>query len=1654
MISKDTSGGIAEEIIKIEILDVPDLPPKFIEPKNLNHESKTQTNFYTNQIDLNEDGYVLFYEKKTGPIFNITAISQNKEPLGVIKYELLENLNPNYLNGYFELRQSTNDTWYLECLREISLNDKEEEYLQFIIRATESNESKSLFSDKKVTVKIVNGDMCLPAFDKNVYEFDVVENVKQLIEPIFIYDCDHGINGRIFLSTTNADFSFKMNEVYRYSKLGIEMSKSYDYEENLTINGHQIEFEIIARGSNQSINRFETRALVRINILDVNEFMPRFVQPAPAYFVKDGIPTQQQQRIFLYNVAEGRDFNLDVLAEDQDKGGDAELFYFCRYLHPDDTFTILHSYNSSSRVFSVKVPGRYFDATSKIPIAFAVFVEDSKDEPKLRNEIIIYLRPQSVEQKAAYFEFAQYEFKLKENPINYQTFTLKLINDNLSMSKIMLEELWDPLNLLLPDYEESLISQKDMINLLENEKLDNDAEQDITNELLVLLYPTDSNVDFDELYVKNNYSDVYVYKLRVKLTEKPELYNDVTVYFKLVDSNDNKPRISNFDLNKENSYFNSSLNQDFAPNTLININDTHFIPQISDLDFSADFGLRSLYFKVNDSRFYIDNEFMSAELEHQDNKALSLLIRVLTSPENINKQSEPVIWLNVTCEDNYFNRKLNRANNLNSHWSLSFLIKLNIVDSILDQNTELFDHSEYTFRIDERWTGQIGRIGRENKIQIKYKLEGHSQEHTQLLDEYFEIKENILFLKKQVDFEMGQHFFNFTFWALPLTGTAKFKTNVVVLVNDLNDEKPVFSNNEYKILLTDKNKKSGNIIGQIYATDMDKQDWFNGISFNSSSDKFSLEKIQENKDHFLQGVLIKLAVDLTEEEYSFEVKAVDTFGNSEITKVIVMIENQQPFTELKWSEEPYNVLVKENSPSGTSVVKVSISPVDLLSKKYKIGYKIIGLNEYYKMDEITGEILTGYKTIDREDLSSYEQSKQTLVFIQAYLTIDSTTYWSTLNTVNIQIVDINDESPVFIHPTDNQTQILRYKPDIMYTFLATDQDLNDTIKYSLHDQLLVFSNSQINLPFKVDPSTGILSFEFKDLSNDEYLMLLRLDADLVRIRLTVKATDSSEKSTSCHLFIDFSIYRLIKKTNKTELAHLTPITYKLEPKNSQVEKLNDTVYSIEESLLPNTIIADLNSYLGKSDTRVKMSENLKIIPLKNDSINPDLYFRYDQVTSGLKLIRKLDYDVVKNLSLSLVDDDDFRIDVELVVKDTNDKQPELQLDEQEQNKYGENLVVVSIDRLDQYVQSISRVISSTPLPPKQSFPAIPELNLPERIFNTTGLNLNPELTANKEHLNSFDNIKTLKAYKIIDPDRENNFSVQFVQNATSEAIIRAFNVFTNGTHVLFEKSNRTTAEDEANLDESEQNRFKIELSDGLNRKQFSGELFKIDGRQLQRLTTFLPINGRYRAAVYKSSVQSTKINLEPMIQIENQFPYDIHVGVEGKHSKYFDVTPKVVKSTTHNFGPTEVVLSLKDSLEKYEDDLIGMVALDFSIALRTSNDYVNKLLKTIGTLKVKIDLKNENKYEPKIESIWPESGIIYLDEGFYSNQEIAGIQAYDRDRGDPGRLEYFLIGNSNLLQINQTTGTVYLNGIMDAESEQSIVFFCYARDLAPAPFGK
>lgn len=146
-------------------------------------------------------------------------------------------------------------------------------------------------------------------------------------------------------------------------------------------------------------------------------------------------------------------------------------------------------------------------------------------------------------------------------------------------------------------------------------------------------------------------------------------------------------------------------------------------------------------------------------------------------------------------------------------------------------------------------------------------------------------------------------------------------------------------------------------------------------------------------------------------------------------------------------------------------------------------------------------------------------------------------------------------------------------------------------------------------------------------------------------------------------------------------------------------------------------------------------------------------------------------------------------------------------------------------------------------------------------------------------------------------------------------------------------------------------------------------------------------------------------------------------------------------------------LSLRESLDKYADEFQYVTIIQLDCTMSTESEYLNNLLKAFGPIKIRLDVKTENRFKPEILSFAPSSGKIFLDEGAYVREKVASIEGFDRDRFDPGRLQYFLIGDSSLLHVDNSSGEVFLTGTLDAEADQPHLFYCFARDMAPKPFG-
>lgn len=243
----------------------------------------------------------------------------------------------------------------------------------------------------------------------------------------------------------------------------------------------------------------------------------------------------------------------------------------------------------------------------------------------------------------------------------------------------------------------------------------------------------------------------------------------------------------------------ATISEDFIPDSLLNINSNYTIMKFVDGDFTLEFGLPSLYCTLNDTRFYIDADHMLQELaaavgDDQDNSEskstiehISVPIRVFSSAK-ISRRDEPYIWLNISCEDNFFARKLNPKFNRNS----PLIVRIRVLEpaeslASFTKSTghEWFDREQFVFTVDEDFTGVVGEMAtaiNEAAIALNLKSDYKIESEDKRLVEKLRVNsDGELEIIKGFDYEHGEKVFNFTV-AVQLID-AKLPSKVSIVMN-------------------------------------------------------------------------------------------------------------------------------------------------------------------------------------------------------------------------------------------------------------------------------------------------------------------------------------------------------------------------------------------------------------------------------------------------------------------------------------------------------------------------------------------------------------------------------------------------------------------------------------------------------------------------------------------------------------------------------------------------------------------------------------------------------------------------------------------------------------------------------------------------------
>ncbi|XP_060102406.1 protocadherin Fat 1 isoform X1 [Heteronotia binoei] len=281
--------------------------------------------------------------------------------------------------------------------------------------------------------------------------------------------------------------------------------------------------------------------------------------------------------------------------------------------------------------------------------------------------------------------------------------------------------------------------------------------------------------------------------------------------------------------------------------------------------------------------------------------------------------------------------------------------------------------------------------------------------------------------------------------------------NIILNIEDVNDNAPEFTADPYSITVFE-NTEVKTLLTRVQATDVDS-----GLNrkihyslLNSADGQFSIDelsgivRLEKPLDRELQAV------------YSLIVKAEDEGSPRRLSSTAVLvvsvldINDNPPVFEYK----EYSATLSEDTVIGTEVLQVYAASRDIEANA-EITYSVVSGNEHgkFSIDAKTGAIFV-IGSLDYESSPEY------------YLTVEATDggspSLSDVVTVNINVTDINDNTPVFSQ--DTYTAVISEDAEVeqsVITVMAADADgpSNNHIHYSIID-------GNQGSPFTIDLTLG------------------------------------------------------------------------------------------------------------------------------------------------------------------------------------------------------------------------------------------------------------------------------------------------------------------------------------------------------------------------------------------------------------------------------------------------------------------------------------------------------------------------------------------------------------------------------------------------------
>ncbi|CAG00464.1 unnamed protein product, partial [Tetraodon nigroviridis] len=303
-------------------------------------------------------------------------------------------------------------------------------------------------------------------------------------------------------------------------------------------------------------------------------------------------------------------------------------------------------------------------------------------------------------------------------------------------------------------------------------------------------------------------------------------------------------------------------------------------------------------------------------------------------------------------------------------------------------------------------------------------------------------------------------------------GALSTQVNLTILVLDVNDNAPVFQRRDYGVTVPE-DVAVGTEVLRVLATSVD-------IGLNAEISyriRSGNELGKFNIDTNLGSIFVADDLDFEVcKDYYLTIEAWDG-GNPPLSSATVVTIDLMDVNDNAptFSQDIYNVLVSEDASVGQMVTRVSAEDLDSQGNG-RITYSILkgDRNNHFWIDPVTG-ILKVNKRLDRELVSRYSLSVQ--AFDSGSPAMSSTV------TLNIDISDINDNSPVFTPP--NSTAIIQVPaPALLLVFVRSYISLPPPLSHLQLNQAAGSTLLKLSVSDKDSPKNGP-PFDFRIVSGNE-----------------------------------------------------------------------------------------------------------------------------------------------------------------------------------------------------------------------------------------------------------------------------------------------------------------------------------------------------------------------------------------------------------------------------------------------------------------------------------------------------------------------------------------------------------------------------------------